>query len=123
MTCCKTLTAYCRNVYNNLPDEGKRSIKKDNKALNERVACMPGGLDFLAQVGFEVRLHPVCELGHAGASGCTPSQLWGIRQVLCTGAHRTLVLTHGAQADTGVAMPAHLSRGCVGFGVWRGGRQ
>lgn len=54
-TCCKTLMAYCRNVHKDLSDESKRSIKRDGKALNERVACMPGGLEFLAEVGFEVR--------------------------------------------------------------------
>jgi PUB domain len=59
-TCCKTLMAYCRNVYKSLGDESKRRIKLDNKALNERVASMPGGLDFLAEVGFQARAAPAC---------------------------------------------------------------
>lgn len=55
-TCCKTLTAYCRNVYMNLSDDSKRRIKLDNKALKERVSCMPGGIGFLNEVGFQVCL-------------------------------------------------------------------
>ena len=55
-TCCKTLHAYCRNVYCNLGDDSKRAIKLENKALRERVLAVDGGLAFLQQVGFEVRL-------------------------------------------------------------------
>eukprot|EP01025_Chloroclados_australasicus_P033538 TRINITY_DN34241_c2_g1_i1.p1 TRINITY_DN34241_c2_g1~~TRINITY_DN34241_c2_g1_i1.p1 ORF type:complete len:342 (-),score=69.32 TRINITY_DN34241_c2_g1_i1:32-982(-) len=53
MTCCKTLTAYCKNVYMYVDDDSKRKIKRENKALQERVAPMPGGLQFLHEVGFE----------------------------------------------------------------------
>ena len=53
-SCCKTLNAYCRNVYKDMADDAKRRIKLDNKALQERIAPLPGGLDFLAQVGFQV---------------------------------------------------------------------
>lgn len=54
LTCCKTLTAYCRNVFLNIEDLSKRRIKLENKALQERVLPLPGGLEFLNQVGFEV---------------------------------------------------------------------
>lgn len=54
-SCCKTLTAYCRNVYANLSDDSKRKINCSNKAFQERVAVIPGGVDFLNQVGFQAR--------------------------------------------------------------------
>lgn len=47
--------AYCRNVYANIDDDAKRRINLDNKAFNTRVACLPGGLEFLEEVGFQVR--------------------------------------------------------------------
>lgn len=56
LTCCKTLTAYCRNVYTSIDDPAKRRINLENKAFQSRVAALPGGRDFLAEVGFEVRL-------------------------------------------------------------------
>jgi hypothetical protein len=54
-SCCKTLNAYCRNVYMSIADDSKRRINLDNKAFRERVAALPGGVDFLNQVGFHVR--------------------------------------------------------------------
>lgn len=60
-TCCKTLTAYCRNVYMNLEDPAKRRINGENKAFQQRVAAVDGGRDFLCEVGFQVR-H--CSHGH-----------------------------------------------------------
>lgn len=58
LTCCKTLTAYCRNVYMNIDDPTKRRINLENKAFQNRVAALPGGREFLAEVGFEVCLPP-----------------------------------------------------------------
>ena len=46
-SCCKTLTAYCRNVYTNLEDDSKRKINCSNRAFQERVAALPGGLSSL----------------------------------------------------------------------------
>lgn len=55
-SCCKTLTAYCRNVYTNLEDDSKRKINCSNRAFQERVAALPGGVEFLNQVGFQARI-------------------------------------------------------------------
>eukprot|EP00892_Ulva_mutabilis_P007889 jgi/Ulvmu1/5472/UM023_0008.1 len=51
-TCCKTLTAYCRNVYTALDDPAKRRINLENKAFVQRVAVVPQGREFLSEVGF-----------------------------------------------------------------------
>jgi hypothetical protein len=44
----------------NPDDESKRRINIDNKALNARVACMHGGMDFLEELGFQVCFGPFC---------------------------------------------------------------
>jgi hypothetical protein len=55
-SCCKTLTAYCRNVHANLEDDSKRKINCSNKAFQERVASIPGGVEFLNEVGFQASI-------------------------------------------------------------------
>lgn len=71
-TCCKTLTAYCRNVYMNLEDPAKRRINGENKAFQQRVAAVDGGRDFLCEVGFQVR-H--CSHGHGPDSAAQNASL------------------------------------------------
>lgn len=51
-TCLTTLRAYTTNILNN-PEEAKfRSIKVDNKAFQDRVAKVTGGINYLKAVGF-----------------------------------------------------------------------
>eukprot|EP01023_Acetabularia_acetabulum_P002190 TRINITY_DN10838_c0_g1_i1.p1 TRINITY_DN10838_c0_g1~~TRINITY_DN10838_c0_g1_i1.p1 ORF type:complete len:345 (-),score=101.21 TRINITY_DN10838_c0_g1_i1:209-1243(-) len=51
-TACKTLMAYCGNVYNNPDEETKRKIRISNKAFQERIVVAKGAISFLETVGF-----------------------------------------------------------------------
>lgn len=71
-TCCKTLTAYCRNVYTSRDDPAKRRINLENKAFQQRVAAVPNGREFLHEVGFQVRV----SLRDSSAPGGTAGRAW-----------------------------------------------
>ncbi|ESO99286.1 hypothetical protein LOTGIDRAFT_158366 [Lottia gigantea] len=56
--CVETLTKYIDNVINNPDDHKYRKIRVNNKAFQDRVACLKGTEEFLQAVRFEMKLLP-----------------------------------------------------------------
>ena len=67
-TAVNTLLKYIGNIARAPEEEKFRSIKSSNAAFQQRVAAVPGSLDFLHLCGFEVRWREGCCRGN-GVNG------------------------------------------------------
>lgn len=56
--CIETLTKYLDNIINNPTEEKFWKIRKNNKAFQERVACLKGTEEFLDAAGFTLKSLP-----------------------------------------------------------------